>query len=190
MEQGMSALQELGFTKEELEQKVIQKIADDLLLEYGYESETGADTVDDSHLKRKFHEIIKKHVDRQINKMAEEYVVPHVREIIESVSLQQTNQWGEKKGEDKTFKEYLTESAQAYLSQPVDFQGDASSSYSQKNQTRLVHLVHQHLHYAIESAMKDAVDQVKKQIGPALEATVKLKLGEIANSLKVQLATK
>jgi hypothetical protein len=186
----MSALQELGFTKEELEQKVIQKIADDLLLEYGYESETGADTIDDSHLKRKFHEIIKKHVDRQINKMAEEYVVPHVREIIESVSLQQTNQWGEKKGDSKTFTEYLTESAQAYLSQPVDYQGKPETGYSHNTQTRLVHLVHQHLHYSIENAMKDAVEQVKKQIGPALEATCKLKLGEIASSLKVSLASK
>lgn len=186
----MSLVKELGFTKEELEQKVIQKIADDLLLEYGYESETGGETVDDSHLKRKFHEIIKKHVDRQINKMAEEYVVPNVRAIIESVSLQQTNQWGEKTGQPKTFVEYLTESAQAYLSQPVDFQGKPNSGYSRENQTRLVHLVHEHLHYAIESAMKDAVDQVKKQIAPALEATVKLKLGEIAGSLKMQLTTK
>lgn len=186
----MSALQELGFTKEELEQKVIQKIADDLLLEYGYDSETGATESDHSPLARKFHEIIKKHVDRQINKMAEEYVVPHVREIIESVSLQQTNQWGEKKGESKTFTEYLTESAQSYLSQPVDFQGKPDSGYSTKGQTRLIHLVHEHLHYSVENAMKDAVEQVKKQLGPALEATVKLKLGEITNSLKVQLSTK
>jgi hypothetical protein len=123
--------------------------------------------------------------------MAEEYVVPHVREIIESVSLQVTNQWGEKQGEPKTFIEYLTASAQDYLTTPVDYEGKpGNSGYSSKNQTRLVHLVHQHLHYAIESAMKDAVDQVKKQIGPALETTVKLKLGEIANTLKVQLTTK
>jgi hypothetical protein len=183
----MSALQELGFTKDELEQKVVQKIADDLLLEYGYDSETGGTDANDSQLARKFHEIIKKHVDRQINKMAEEYVVPNIRAIIESVSLQRTNQWGEKQGETKTFTEYLTESANAYLMQPVDFQGKTDSGYSNKNQTRLVHLVHEHLHYAIDSAMKDAVDQVKKALGPALEATVKLKLGEITSALKVQL---
>ena len=186
----MSALQELGFTKEELEQKVVQKIADDLLLKYGYDSETGGTDVNDSQLARKFHEIIKKHVDRQINKMAEEYVVPRVREIIESVSLQQTNQWGEKQGTSKTFTEYLTESAQAYLSQPVDFQGKPDSSYSAKTQTRLIHLVHEHLHYSIENAMKDAVEQVKKTIGPALQETCKLKLAEISNSLKVSLTTK
>ena len=186
----MSALQELGFTKEELEQKVIQKIADDLLLEYGYDSETGATEADHSPLARKFHEIIKKHVDRQINKMAEEYVVPRVREIIESVSLQQTNQWGEKQGTSKTFVEYLTESAQAYLMQPVDYEGKPDSGYSNKNQTRLVHLVHKHLHYSIENAMKAAVEQVKAAIGPALQKTCELKLNEIASSLKVSLVTK
>ena len=186
----MSALQELGFTKDELEQKVVQKIADDLLLEYGYESETGETVTDDSRLARKFHEIIKKHVDRQINKMAEEYVVPHVREIIESVALQATNEWGEKKGKSKTFIEYLTESATAYLMQPVDYEGKADFNYSAKNQTRLVHLVHKHLHYSIDSAMKDAVEQVKKQLGPALEETCKLKLGEIASTLRVGLESK
>ena len=188
----MSALQELGFTKEELEAKVIQKIADDLLLEYGYESETGADTVDDSHLKRKFHEIIKKHVDRQINKMAEEYVVPHVREIIEGVCLQRTNEWGEKVGEQVTFLQYLTQSANAYLTQPVDYEGKptTSNSYSKNTQTRLVHLVHEHLHWGIESAMKAAVEEVKKQIEPALRQTVQLKLNEIAGSIKVNLVTK
>jgi hypothetical protein len=187
----VNTLQELGFTKDELEAKVIQKIADDLLSEYGYEADTGANTIDDSQLKRKFHEIIKKHVDRQINKMAEEYVVPHVREIIESVALQVTNQWGEKRGEPKTFTEYLTESANAYLTQPVDYKGDPeTSSYGRNTQTRLVHLVHQHLHYSIENAMKDAVEQVKKAIGPALQKTVELKLSEIVGSLKVSLTTK
>lgn len=188
----MEVLKELGFTKEELEQKVVRKIADDLLLEYGYESETGATVTDDSRLARKFHEIIKKHVDRQINKMAEEYVVPRVREIIESACLQQTNEWGEKRGESKTFTEYLVESANNYLTQPVDYKGEPQerNSYNRNTQTRLVHLVHEHLHYSIETAMKAAVEQVKKTIEPALQETCKLKLAEIASSLKVSLQTK
>ena len=187
----MSALQEFGFTKEEIEQKVVEKIANDLLTEYFYDSETGQEPRA-THLAAKFHEIIKKYVDRQLNKLAEEYIVPHVRELIEGVALQATNQWGEKVGSPKTFIEYLTESAQAYLQQPVDFQGKPleSGGYRSQTQTRLVHLVHEHFHYSIENAMKDAVEQVKKAIGPALQETCKLKLQEIAGTLKVQLTSK
>ena len=186
----MSALQEFGFTKEEIEQKVVAKIADQLLTEYFYDAETGEEPRD-THLAIKFHEIIKKYVDRQINKLAEEYVVPHVKEIIESVCIRATNQWGEAKGEPKTFVEYLTESAQAYLSQPVNYEGKPeTSSYGRNTQTRLVHLVHQHLHYSIDTAMKNAVEIVKAKIAPALEETCKMKLNEITSTLKVSLTAK
>lgn len=188
----MSSLEQLGFTKEEIEQKVVEKIAADMLNEYVYDSETGADEARDSHLAQKFHDIVRKHVDRQLNKLAEEYIVPHVREIIESVCLQKTNEWGEKVGNPQTFTEYLVGSAQNYLSQPVDFEGKPveRSSYRTNEQTRLVHLVHKHLHYGIESAMKNAVDVVKAQIGESLQETVKIQLGKIAGSLKVSLTTK
>jgi hypothetical protein len=188
----MSTLQELGFSREEIEQKVVTKIADDLLNEYFYESDTGGDGYKDSRLKQKFHEIIKVHVERKLNKLAEEYIVPHVRQLIEGVALQRTNEWGEKKGEPKTFIEYLTESAQGYLMQPVDFQGKPTErgGYSTNTQTRLIHLVHEHLHYSIDTAMKNAVDEVKKALTPALQSTVEMKLGEIAKTLKINVVAK
>lgn len=188
----MSTLQELGFTKEEIEHKVVERIADQLLTEYAYDSDTGASEPHDTRLTQKFHEIIKKHVDRQLNKLAEEYIVPHVRELIEGVTLQMTNQWGEKIGKPQTFIEYLTASAQSYLSQPVDYEGKPTtdSGYGRNTQTRLVHLVHHHLHYSIDNAMKDAVEQVKKAIQPALQKTCELKLNEIASSLKVSITSK
>lgn len=188
----MNSLQELGFKKEEIEQKVVESIADRMLSEWVYDGETGATEPSDSRLAAKFHEVVKKHVERQINKLAEEYIVPNVRSIIESVALQATNQWGEKTGQPKTFIEYLTDSANIYLSQPVDFQGKPidRGGYGRDTQTRLVHLVHEHFHYAVESAMKDAVEQVKKQLGPMLQETCKLKLNEIAGTLKVSLTTK
>src|SRR5579872_523053 len=184
----MSTIQDLGFTREEIEQKVVAKIADDLMAEYVYDDETGTD-VRDTHLAVRFREIIKKHVERQLNKLAEEYVVPHVKDLIEGVALQKTNEWGEKQGAPRTFVEYLTDQATNYLSEPVDFDGKpvGRGSYSRETQTRLVNLVHKHLHYSIESAMKDAVEVVKKQLGASLEQTCKLKLNEIAENLKVSL---
>lgn len=187
----MSSLQELGFTREEIEQKVVEKIAADMLTEFVYDAETGMEP-HDTHLAVRFRDIIRKHVERQLNKLAEEYVVPNIREIIESVRLTPTNQWGESVGPAQTWTEYLAASAKNYLEQPVDYDGKPTerNSYGRNTQTRLTHLIHQHLHYSIESAMKGAVDQIKASISPALEQTCKLKLNEIAASLKVSMATK
>jgi hypothetical protein len=188
-EEELSSLQELGFTREEIEQKVIEKIATDLMSEYVYETDTGASYPENSRLARRFHEVIKKQVDRQMERLAEEYIVPNVKSLIEGVAIKNTNVYGEEKGETQTFVEYLTAMAQNYLSQTVDFQGKPveRNSYNSNAQTRLIHLVNQHLHHAIECAMKDAADIVKQQLGKSLEETAKIKLAEIASSIKIQV---
>ena len=186
-----TAITELGFTKEEIEQKVVNKIAEELMTEYVYDDEEG-ERPESTRLAQHFRDVVRKRLDRELERLCETYIVPNVRQIIESVTLQKTNDWGEKIGESQTFVEYLTKSAQDYLSQPVDFEGKPTTrnSYNRNEQTRLVHLVHRHLHYSIETAMSNAVEIVKGAIQPALEETVKLKLSEIAGSMKVQLTTK
>lgn len=188
----MSTLQELGFTKEDIESKLIEKIAADLMEEYVYETETGASYPENSRLARRLLEVIKKHVDAQMEKLAQEYIVPRVGELIQSAVIKHTNQFGETKAESETFVEYLTRCAETYLNQPVDFQGNPTtqSSYSRDTQTRLSNLVGRYLHYSIESAMKDAVKIVQQQLGATLETTVKLKLGEIADTLRISIQHK
>lgn len=185
----MSTLTELGFTKEDIEQKLIEKIADDLMQEYVYETDTGASYPENSRLARRFLEVIKKHVDKQMERLAEEYVVPRVGELIQSVAINHTNAHGETTRPAETFVEYLSRMAKNYLSQPVDYEGKPIelSHYNRQEQTRLIHLVNKHLHYSVENAMKDAVEIVKKQLGASLEETVKMKLGQIASNLKIAI---
>jgi Cft2 family RNA processing exonuclease len=186
----MSTLQELGFTKEDIETKLIEKIASDLMNEYVYETDTGASYPDNSRLARRFIEVIRKHVDAQMERLAQEFIVPRVAELIQEVAIRHTNAHGEDIRNPETFTEYLARMAENYLSQPVNYDGNPieHNRYSKNEQTRLIHLVNKHLHSSVESAMKNAVDIVKQQLGASLEQTVKIKLADLAKSITVSVS--
>ena len=67
--------------------------------------------------------------------------------------------------------------------------GDNSYNWSAK-QTRIVHLVHQHLQYSIENAMKEALKIANSAIVGGIEGAVKLKLAEVAAALKIDVKTR
>ncbi|MFD1121868.1 hypothetical protein ACFQ2T_05085 [Methylophilus flavus] len=184
----------LGFTQEELQERVIDRICQTLLSSMAYDDENDSEWPIES----KFQNAIKKHVEAKvqetINKLAEKHVLPNVANYIETMTLTKTNQWGEKVGTGKTFIEYLTDQAQEYMNEMVDYQGKTKSqsgSYSfNGTQTRLTHLVNNHLHYSIETAMKEALSIANSSIATGIQETVKVKLSDISKALKVSVTTK
>ncbi len=78
------------------------------------------------------------------------------------------------------------------MTEKVDSSGktkEESGSYSfSGTQTRVAHMIHRHLHFNIETAMKEALATANGSIVKGLEETVKLKLAEIAKALKVTVA--
>jgi hypothetical protein len=109
--------------------------------------------------------------------------------MIDNLVLQKTNSWGEKVGKSVTFVEYLIEQAHGYMTEKVDSSGktkEESGGYSfSGTQTRVAHMIHRHLHFNIETAMKEALATANGSIIKGLEETVKLKLAEILAVLKV-----
>ncbi|MDN7913721.1 hypothetical protein [Burkholderia cepacia] len=185
-------LEALGFTKEELQQRVIDQVSKSILSSVGWDDEDGEYDVESKFTKTIQQRVIK-HVDNTINALAEKHVLPNVADYIENLTLQATNKWGERTGEKLTFIEYLTQRAEAYMTEKVNHSGKskAEDSYSWSGtQTRITYLVNQHLHFSIERAMKDALQIANSAISTGIQETVKLKLGEIAQSLKVSVATK
>lgn len=185
-------LESLGFTQEQLQDRVVETLCDRVLQTVGYGGEDGDDEyVADSEFSRTIEKRVKQHIDATINALAEKHVLPNVSSYIENLTLQATNQWGEKAGKSVTFIEYLTQRAEAYMMEKVDLQGkdkQSAGGYSWNGtQTRVTHLVHQHLHYSIENAMKQAMAQANSQIVKGIEETVKTKLGEISQKLKVEV---
>ena len=177
------SLEALGFTKEELQNRVVSEAVKELLFDEAEGSETD--------LADKMRELIQERVEEKIASIAAKSVLPNVSTYIENLCLQETNKWGEKKGEKKTFTEYLISRAEEYLTEKVDYQGKTkkqSGGFSwSPNQTRIVHLVHEHLQYSISVAMQDALKHANQVIVGGIEEAVKLKLREISQKLSVKV---
>jgi len=186
-------LNELGFTKEELQQRVVEHIAKQVMAGVSLD-EDGNEFDTDSSFARKLRQFVAEHVDKTIDALAQKYVLPNVARYVEDLSLQETNKWGEKTGNSLTFVEYLVKRAEEYMLEKVDFEGRAKGErdgYSWKGtQTRLTHLVEKHLHYSIESAMKNALLIANNTIAKGIEETVKTKLALISEQLKMEVKTK
>lgn len=186
-------LDSLGISKDAIEEKLIAHLAQELLTEIQYDYDDDSEYRAKSSLAKKLDALVKQHIDATINALAEKHVLPNVTNYIESLTLQTTNQWGEKRGEPVTFIEYLTQRAEAYMQEKVSFDGKPKSEangYSWNGtQTRITHMVHQHLHYSIETAMKQALQIATSGIATGLQETVKTKLAEVSQKLKMEVKT-
>lgn len=176
-------LEDLGVTKEKLLELVVEKLTDSVMLDdEGYESK----------LFEEFNKKVRQSIDQSIAALAEKSVLPNVAEYVEKITLQATNEWGEKKGEPKSFIEYLIWRAEVYLSEKVDHNGKGKNEgdYSWSGrQTRICYLVHHHLQYAIENAMKKALENANASIIGGINEAVRMKLDEVAAKFKVQVST-
>lgn len=187
-------LESLGLSKEEVADRIIDKLSNSLLYSY-YLDEDGNETHSTpTKFQQEMQERVISKINSSIEEIAAKHVLPNVAGYVETLCLQETSKWGEAKGKPVTFLEYLAARAEAYMTELVDFDGKGKSenngySWSGK-QTRLTHLVHKHLHHSIETAMKDALGIVAKKVVPALETTVKIQLTQIANDLKMTVSTK
>jgi hypothetical protein len=79
------------------------------------------------------------------------------------------------------------------MQEKVNYEGkgkNEAGSYSWNGtQTRITHMVHQHLHCSIETAMKQALQIATNGIASGLQETVKTKLSEVSQKLKVEVKT-
>ncbi len=187
-------LESLGFKKEEILQKVVEQVADRVLEGKYYDPENDEDGVMPTRFAKDIEKKILERIDAAVSALADKHVLPNAATYVENICLQETNSWGEKTGTKMTFIEYLVKRAEKYLTEQVSFDGKAkteSNGYSwTASQTRITHLVHQHLHYSIETAMKQAVQEANSAIARGIHETVRLKLNEIATSIKVAVTTK
>ncbi len=186
-------LESLGFTKEELQERVVSRIADSILSSVGYDPDEGETTVE-SKFAKTVEKKCREHIDSVINAVAEKHLNPGIDTFIANLTLEETTRWGEKIGTKLTFIEYLAKRAENYMREMVNYEGKdkaENGSYSWSGtQSRLTHMVHKHLHYSIETAMKDSMKALTTGLVPALEDTIKAKLNEVASTLKIQVSPK
>ncbi len=193
MSEAAITLESLGFTPKELRERVIESIVD-RLMERVYRDEDGEPAYGQSSLKKELEKATTERINAAVNTLADKHILPNVTAYLENLCLQETNKWGEAKAEKITFVEYLTKRAEAYMQEKVNYEGkskEENGGYSWNGtQSRITHLVHQHLHYSIETAMKDALNVALGSVAKGIHETCRLKLNEIAATMKVSVATK
>ena len=186
-------LESLGFTKEDLQERLVERLAEQILSGKSFD-EDGEEFYDDSQFKKQLEERLRKHVGETINSIAEKHVLPNVTSYIENLVLQTTNKWGEKQGTPVTFIEYLVQRAEAYIQEEVNYEGKGKGekdSYNwNKHTTRIAYLINAHLQYSIETAMKQALKVANESIAGGIEQAVKIKLQDVLNSIKVGVQVK
>lgn len=182
-------LKQIGLTNKKLQQQLVSHLGDRLL----GESSVDGGYISESDLSRDVRELIKTQIDETVRDLADEHILPNVTRLVEGAVLGKTNEWGEKKGKDFTFKEYLVDRADKYLAEKVDFQGKDEQETGKYNfkgkQTRITYLINKHLHNSIETAMRQAIQNANDVLVGGLEETVKQKLQEISARLKVAVKT-
>ncbi|KKM68101.1 hypothetical protein LCGC14_1464150, partial [marine sediment metagenome] len=184
-------LAEIGLTQEELQQRVVSTMTSQLLRDC-YPSEDGVECLRDSPFAKELQALVKTRIAESVTALADKHILPSISDRIENLCLEETNKWGEKSGKKLSFIEYLIERAEAYMTETVNYEGKTKgNAYSWTGtQTRITHMVHQHLHYSIESAMKQALKTANEAIVGGIRKAVELKLAEVQKSLKVKVETK
>ena len=184
----MLNLEDLGVTKEQLLERVIKNMSHNILYgEDGMEREfVDSEDVLEARILKK----IEKKIDEKVNKVLVEVVGTSVEELVEKMKMQETTSWGEKKGEEFTFREYVAQKTSFYMMEQVTYdgrgKGEISNSYNFKPQgTRIANLIDSCLQRDIESGVSKALKDINEKVVSGLRETIKIKLGELTNSIKI-----
>ncbi len=186
----MITLESLGFTQEELQQRVVDQLCETAMARRVVDNEHG-DNYMPSDVRKQLDKLVKDRCDEKIKEIADKFILPNVAHQVETLVIQKTNQYGEKTGEPVTFIEYLTKRAEQYLMEEVDHDGktkeESRGGYWNKNQTRITYLINSHLEHHIGQAMKNALALTQEGVGKALLETAKIKLNEFATGIKLSV---
>jgi hypothetical protein len=189
-------LSAIGFTQEELQERVIETLCTSLLSGFGQDPETGDLYTKGNNLKHALDKEIQARVDQRVSEIGAGHVYPAVAAKIETLCLQKTSEWGEPQGEKLSFTEYLIKRAEQYLSEEVDGDGRTAAECRQRGNSfykrgpRLVTMIDKHLQTSIEAAMKTALADANSVIIGGIAKAAKESLNSLAANLKFAVQTK
>ena len=193
----IKTLEALGISKEELAERIIESAVDHLLSSTGFNPETEEETRYESLFKREIEKRVQESVDTKIAALAQEHVLPRVGEMIETADMRATNKYGEAKGPAMTFKEYIANRAQVYMTEDVDYHGNSKADLAAKNESdynwrssgpRLTVLMRNYIRDSLETQAKAAVNDVNKVIAANIAKAAQDAIAAASANLKVTVA--
>ena len=193
----IKTLEALGVSVEELGNRIVDQAVDRLLSSTGFNPETEEETHYESRFKREIEKRVQESVDKKIAALAEVHVLPRVGEMIEAADMRQTNQYGEAKSPPMTFKEYIANRAQVYMTENVDYHGNSKADLAAKNESdynwrsrgpRLTVLMRNYIQDSLETQAKAAVNDVNKVIAANIAKAAQDAIAAASANLKVTVA--
>ncbi len=184
--------EDLGLTKEDMQQRLVDTMAERLL---GLNAEAEDMIDDESGFRGSVLGLLRDEINSRIKtlviELGDKEIAPRISALIEGVAFKETNRWGEGQDKEFTFREYLIARAETYMTEKVDHSGKSKAEnrhgYFSATTTRVSHMVEKHLHYEIEKAMKEALKTANNAIAGGIEKAVKMKLQEIVAGLKTKV---
>ncbi len=184
-------LEQLGITKEELADRVVDGVARQLMFDVSVDDEGEMTGRLESGFSRVLRTRLLEAVSEAVDALAEKQIVPALVAQLAELDFQPQSRYGEPKGEKITYKEYLASRADSWLTQIVDGDGNEKGDRSYYDQsrktTRAAFLVNQYFSRTVESALKEAVGAANEKIAEGLEKAIAMKIREIATGLKVDI---
>lgn len=178
-------LESLGLTQEELAERVVEG-AVEALLRHTYADENGNPEEVETRLSKQVMSEVKQRLDEAVCKIGDEHIMPKFVARLESLEFQNTNHYGEPKGEAKTFLEYLTERCDAYVSEPVDHSGRTAheGAYNwQRSGPRIAVMVDNYIDIHIQDVLKKKLKtfnaDLAKGVAGELERQIKTTLDKL-----------
>lgn len=181
------AIKALGLDPTALQEMIVSRAVEQLLQEEGFD-EDGELTERPSDLSSRISRHVKDRIDAKVNELAENHLLPKIDAHIDSLVLQQTNQWGEAKGAPMTVTEYLVARAEAYIVEPVDLNGKSRSEdvYNwRSHSTRIAHAINKHLQFEIDRAMQQALKEANTTMAKGLHEACRAAINEAAQKFAI-----
>lgn len=182
---------DLGVSQAELLEMVVERAA--LKIAEGDAEEYGGG------LRARVEWEMEKKLAEAVSRIGDEVMAPFIADGLEKIVIQRTNEWGERRGESMTLREFLVQRAEAYLKEEVDCDGNTMADLKargrypsdfRRHSTRVAHLVDKHFQHSIETSMKEAVSNANAAIAEGIAGAVKIKLADLAKAFAVKVESK
>lgn len=173
----------LGFTEEDVINRLVDKLCERYVDEEGsYQPE----------FEKRIEKAVREQVDKRISAAIETLITPKINEMVDGICLQETNKWGEAKGQKLTFTEYLTQRVDAYIREEVSYNGKSKSESDcswRANTTRIAYMIHEHLQYNISKAVTDALGLANQSVRKGLEEAVSVALKQVTVKVETKVTS-
>lgn len=191
--------EQLGITKEEMQERIVQAIATTLITsretmwtEWDEEEEGDVPT----SFGKKMQEHIEKTLQERLDLMFAQFVKPGLHDVIDKMTFQESNRWGEPRKEAETFKEFFARVMEEHLKEDVDSKGQTRAGAKRsgrtfyKEGTRLEVAIGHYLNSHVRDAVNGIVAEGDKQMSILLKDLITETMVTAAKKLTVTIDRK